>query len=84
MLPGSVVMTFLRGKKIIDGANFLGAAGDGKFLKRAVAAEIEDCSVIHRDLGDTRFAHSGNLAFLAFACQRTEPSGRELLHDEAE
>ena len=35
VLPGSVVMTFLRGKKIIDGANFLGAAGDGKFLKRA-------------------------------------------------
>jgi dihydropyrimidinase len=36
VLPGSVVMTFLRGKKIVDGANFLGAAGDGKFLRRAV------------------------------------------------
>jgi dihydropyrimidinase len=36
VLPGSVVTTFLRGKKIVDGADFLGAAGDGKFLRRAV------------------------------------------------
>lgn len=38
VLPGSVVTTFLRGKKIVDGGAFLGAVGDGQFLKRAVGS----------------------------------------------
>lgn len=37
-LPGSVETTFLRGKKIVDRGYYLGAKGDGKFLRRATAA----------------------------------------------
>ncbi len=37
-LPGSVDMTFLRGKRIVDGARYLGTPGDGQFLKRSTAA----------------------------------------------